>query len=830
MDQSIFNLIENPNDLPSSNENMAEMYYKEILPTRDVTDNATQTEYNPKFGGTNISIRWDMDNQTWWIPGRSYIKLDVELTKAGLSGDQSSPLVQADQIAPNMGMAASVFNRMQVKMNDVTLSQISQFIPQCDTIAKRVYNSQEWLDKTNGQSSNFWNAYQKRRVHDVSSDGDISDYFINERVNEAAAQGLIVSSKSELGLGNVINGNGGITTALDISVNQTATFTGLNGFVVPDFQDEDINTFEPGDILLLTLRTAAPATEAFKRIWIVLNVTGANTLLLSQLNGIVLGGAIGNNGDGGYDIVRYRHRESITLLPKVSVFSAAAATNAVVANTGVHTIAAGTYSSDQLSRLDVVNRQLVGNAGQQVAFLFISQINGTTTYQGATSDLLAADIVAANVDLRTFKFSEAYDFESGGELGYTQLPAQNNAHSYTVTAEANGMLFTQTLNAAADALPDVNDIWQVGDWILLHFNGNNPYRWLWVAQVDPDGTTNTLLLYSSQIIAADFGVGNDGRDYVLGRARYNGQNGGFVAADSINIAKAKSRFDVCWKPSCLSIFNYPGAIPGGTKFELELQAESTKYVGLGIETPFGVQKAGRQSADLVDQPADYQLLVKNVKFYVCTTRGPAVGKEEYQYYINLNEIRTHKRKVQSLGLTQTSLDVMPSSYALALAFQDSRAIDSARTDQSVTKFTVSGDNSHEELALRRYSIRFAGISLPQPDADIAVGSSQDFINNQYIRNQLYTNQYFKNAGGESIEEWKERGIYFYHPFIRSAGNKESRAYIITQFNSSTESNAITKMSETGLNNLQSFLFEFYRAFALVKMKNGFVYSVQTANQ
>ena len=142
MDQSIFNLIENPNDLPSSNENMSDLYYREVLPTRDVTDLATANTYNSKFGGTNISIRWSLDNQTWWIPSKSYIKLDIELTKAGASGDSSESLKSVDQIAPNMGLAASVFNRMQVKMNDTTISQISQFIPQCDAISKRVNRSQ----------------------------------------------------------------------------------------------------------------------------------------------------------------------------------------------------------------------------------------------------------------------------------------------------------------------------------------------------------------------------------------------------------------------------------------------------------------------------------------------------------------------------------------------------------------------------------------------------------------------------------------------------------------------------------------------------------------
>jgi len=812
MNKDIFNLIENPNDLPSSNQGMAEMFYREVLPTRNVSDSATSNIYNSQFGGTNISIRWNLDNRTWWLPARSYIKLDLEITKPG---DGSEPLEIADKIAPNMGLAPSLFNRLSFKMNDTTVSQISQYIPQCDALAKRVYNSENWMGKAEGDSAELWNAYQKKRLNDITEDGLISDYYIGnaEQLNENT---FIELDRTDIGLGISRIQD---TSSFVISATQIVTIAALGNFELPDLR----NVLKIGDIIKLNASTAGNAAEVFTRTFIVDTFVDATHMRLMNLNGTALAAAVGSALNGVYNLKILRLQQDVKVLQKLEAVQANAATLAIsLLNVG--TVAAGSYNNDKLAGGDIITRQLAANADDIIGFLNVNKINNSTTFQGATGYDLAGAIAAANVDVRIFKYSDVMEFTSGANMGYTSLPVQNLSHAWALAAGLPGVTFTQSTNGALTVVPNVNLNWKVNDIIVLASQPGNYYYYL-VTQVDITGDGNQMYLSTSQNIAGALGDVADGRNYVVGRYRYNPQEE--PQRDIINIAKNKSKFDVCWKPSCLSIFNYPGAIPGGCKFELELQALAQEYIGLCVETPFGIKKSGRISSSI--DGIDYQVLVKNLKLYICQVQGPVVGNEEYSYYINMNELRAHTRQLQSKSLVQTSLDVTPSSYALALAFQDNRANNREDTDISVTKFHVTGENSdREELSLERYSIRFAGLSVPQPDAEIKNGDLQEFLCNQYIRNQIYTNQYFRNSGGESIQEWKERGIYFYHPFIRSAGNREVRAYVMTQFNESDESKI--QLSDDGLDNLQLFLFEFYRAFALIKMRNGFVYSIQTANQ
>jgi len=810
--KDIFNLIENPNDLPSSNQGMAEMFYREILPTRNVSDSATLTAYNSQFGGTNISIRWNLDNRTWWIPARSYLKLDVEITKP-----DGSSLTLADQIAPNMGLAPSLFNRISFKMNDTTVSQISQYIPQCDAISKRIYNSENWMGKAEGDSTEFWNAYQAKRLHDITSNGYVCDYVQALENENGAVLDYLVTGKEELGLGPIQAANAPaltITGATHVLTLHANAYAG----VLASFAD----IFRQGDILLLQLRTGAPANEAFQRLVFVNDIIDATNLHFISLSGIALGNA-GTNNDGLANITRFRHIDPLTVIQKNGFANEFASTREVVAATGLVNFDSG-YNDNLLLQNDIVVAPIAADANARMGYLVANKLNAFQFYGGETNPAIA--IAAANVDMQLIKFSDSYIFTSAEDLGYSWAPAQNNSHSYTVTAAG---VLTQFQNGAANVPPAFNDLdalgnptFRQGDFIVTRL-ANTAYRYYWVNQVTG---ANTMIVLGSNVLPAE-GANNNGLNYIVGRLRY--QNKDILGNLSVpyNQAKRKNKFDICWKPSCLSIFNYPGALPGGTKFELELQALAQEYVGLAVETPYGVKKSGRVSASIVGK--DYQVLIKNLKLYICQVQGPVVGNDEYSYYINMNECRAHTRKLLSKSLVQTSLDVTPSSYALALAFQDNRAINREDSDISVTKFHVAGDNSdREELALSRYSIRFSGLSVPQPDAELKEGELQEFLCNQYIRNQMYTNQYFKQSGGESMQDWKERGIYFYHPFVRSAGNREVRAYVQTQFNDSDDTQ--DQLSETGLNNMQLFLFEFYRAFALVKMRNGFVYNIQTATQ
>jgi len=810
MNQSIFKLVENADDLPSSNENMADLFYREVLPTRNVTDSASDTAFNSQFGGTNISIRWNLDNRTWWIPQRSYLKIDLEITKPG---DGSSPLYISDQIAPNMGLASSLFNTLTMKMNDTTLCQISQYIPQCDAITNRIYNSSEWLNKSVGHSVSFWDPNVQKRIQDISKDGECVDEIAkitNENlINLEYNKRYEILNRSDLGLGlKGQNVNARVSIDADTSV---ITFESNNNFAL-----NTQNIFQIGDILVFEIDG-----EEFKRTCFYLGQTEEDSFLVAPLG--TRWDVDVNNQD--FTLTLFRHNDNIKLYNTKyeAGFSLVGSNISIVDDTNVCTLPEPLRESFG----DILVTSNTDNQANISGFLCLEN-NAPLTLDLASFEQLGASLAGNdNNILKVLKLSEFYRKTTVEELGLINVDAANG-YAVTVTQNNESAKAILTLHAIGTALPvNLKDIFKIMDIVVFQTDegGVSPHKKYGYVYDIID--SENIEIIGSEDITNSGDDGNADLNRLLYRLRYFPSNHQ-IPPNGINISKNKSKFDICWKPTCLSIFNYQGAVPGGTKFELELQALAQDYIGLGIETPYGVQKTGRNSSLVLG--TDYQLLVKNVKLYVCQVQGPVVGTEDYAYYLNLNECRAHSRKIENISLNQTPLDVTSSSYALALAFQDSRATNKDRSDISVTKFHVVGENNDkEELSLNRYSIRFAGLSVPQPDGEIKVGDLQEFLCNQYIRNQLYTSQYFKNAGGESLKEWKERGVFFYHPFVRSAGNKESRAYVLTQFNDDPESGKVA-ISDEGAANLTMLLFEFYHSFALIKMKEGSVYSVQTANQ
>ena len=156
---SIFDLKTNVSELSSSNHGIAKMSYDQHPPTRDVT--------NANFANGAIHFRWQNSGQSWWLPNRSYLRLRFQLTKA----DGVTPLDLADNIAPNMGLCASLFQSAEFRINDKTISRISDFMPQVDALETRLTKSRSWLNGV-GSAVNFWDDTFKVRQADVINDPD----------------------------------------------------------------------------------------------------------------------------------------------------------------------------------------------------------------------------------------------------------------------------------------------------------------------------------------------------------------------------------------------------------------------------------------------------------------------------------------------------------------------------------------------------------------------------------------------------------------------------------------------------------------------------------
>lgn len=152
----MFNLITSTSQLKSSAHNRANFH--QLSPSRDITLN--------NFPNGNISIKWELSGTSWWLPMKSYIRLRCRMSKG--NGD---PLTVSDGVAPTMNLANSLFNSVEVRLQDKTISKINDYVAQCDTLTQRLTKSKAWLDSV-GQSAQLWSADFNERRNVVCSDAE----------------------------------------------------------------------------------------------------------------------------------------------------------------------------------------------------------------------------------------------------------------------------------------------------------------------------------------------------------------------------------------------------------------------------------------------------------------------------------------------------------------------------------------------------------------------------------------------------------------------------------------------------------------------------------
>ena len=155
---SIFDLKTSVEELSSANEGTSRMDYEQHPPTRSVQ--------GANFPNGAIHFRWQTSGQKWWLPSRSYLRLRCLLGKA-----DATPLELSDDIAPNMDLCASLFQNMEFRINDKTVSRVSDFVPQVDALETRLRKSSSHID-TVGNATNFWQDQFKVRQQQVVVDGD----------------------------------------------------------------------------------------------------------------------------------------------------------------------------------------------------------------------------------------------------------------------------------------------------------------------------------------------------------------------------------------------------------------------------------------------------------------------------------------------------------------------------------------------------------------------------------------------------------------------------------------------------------------------------------
>lgn len=160
--KSIFNLIENKEDIPSSNYGSGDLQYQEITSRRPLAD----TDAQNNFSNAIIEYRWTLPSDVWWIPSRSFLKLDYVIK----SSAADTQIEEKFQVAPAMGLAHNLFQQMDYRISEKVINAISSNYPQIAALRTRLKRSGDWLN-TMGDTINHWKAKYQDRLAAFAQNG-----------------------------------------------------------------------------------------------------------------------------------------------------------------------------------------------------------------------------------------------------------------------------------------------------------------------------------------------------------------------------------------------------------------------------------------------------------------------------------------------------------------------------------------------------------------------------------------------------------------------------------------------------------------------------------
>lgn len=283
-----------------------------------------------------------------------------------------------------------------------------------------------------------------------------------------------------------------------------------------------------------------------------------------------------------------------------------------------------------------------------------------------------------------------------------------------------------------------------------------------------------------------------------------------------NTSRHMTEFECTFQPP-LSIFKVAHAIPCG-RFELVLNPQTSSVFKKYVIQSVGADKTPNLNG-LSGTPtagSNFQFNVDTMYFYCNTVEGPRY--DDGTYLLDLEQTNCQSEKIETKNFAQRNFDVSPSTYALTVAYQDIRAGNDTRASSSIFKAHNTGFTATEELKLNRFFINYAGQNLPSPDADPDFSATKDYTVNRYMDSQLYSGAYYDSGGAETIQQWHERGAYYYFSWPRDGTDRSTRVIVNQQFTGDGNSADVT--------NMRLLLFSHSKQVARIRVSDGRVVDVQ----
>lgn len=342
---------------------------------------------------------------------------------------------------------------------------------------------------------------------------------------------------------------------------------------------------------------------------------------------------------------------------------------------------------------------------------------------------------------------------------------------------------TQLLTFATGTIPDVRVLFPPGSQIRFTAAlGGAPAGSVFVVQSAPSATTLTI---TYNLIGGDIAAATRNFSKVVPGV----------------VGRAVDEFEVIWTPP-LSIFKVAHAMPCG-KYELILTPQSaSNYQSYAIE-----------SLTNKSYTTDYNFTVNSMIMYINTVEGPRA--DDMTYLLDLQETSCQSARITTTAFHQKTFDVLPSTTALTVAYQDLRAGSDTRVSSSKFKSYNVAIDSPEETKLSRFNINYAGSTLPSPDSEPTFTARIDYTLQQYIDTQLYSGSIFDNGGSESLQEFRSRGAY-YHYAIPKDGTDRSTSVAVNQ-----------QFTGANVDNMMVLLFSHSRKVARIQIKDGNITDLQT---
>ncbi len=387
------------------------------------------------------------------------------------------------------------------------------------------------------------------------------------------------------------------------------------------------------------------------------------------------------------------------------------------------------------------------------------------------------------------------------------------ANSFDIVAASGVVNFTQN---AAPLLPDVRNVFNIGDIFVYRNENTNVLRHgviialqaanaitirqdqavavsadqtVIVGQLSRISSTESFIIGANTLFTTELEIG----DEILINDNERTKVKSIISDIEIRVSPRVSsfqptanwfrnrknqptrrvtEFELTWKPP-LGIFEVDKFLYGKWKLELMPIVSSSiqQYV---VETLTNLQP----SADATG----YKFEVVDLLFYPYTGYNFSAKKGTYDQPVSFTDCRAQSQNLTTNSLTDKTFVVNPNTHSLTLFYQDEKA-SSSDPRFSRSKFKIQND---EELNLTRFYLKYLGTILPNPIPDPLNNGTIDYITQNYYEQLVYSGSKIYNSDVESLQTWKDRGIFFHYRWPKSQHEKTERVYVSSQFSALTD--------------------------------------------